>query len=73
MMSESSKRHSKFLSLIFILKLKMADDKNKHTIYVFLLSLLALTTTSQQNYHNNQVTVTPNEMVGLSFIAVISH
>ena len=43
----------------------MAGDKNKHTIWVLLFSLLAFTTTFQQNYHNNQVAVTPNEMVGL--------
>ena len=44
----------------------MAGDKDKHTIWALLLSLLTLTTTFQQNYHNyNQLVVTPNEMVGL--------
>ena len=50
---------------MFEKKLKMAGDKNKHTICALLLSLLALTTSFQQNYHNNQLVVTPNEMVGL--------
>ena len=50
---------------MFEKELKMAGDKNKHTIWVLLFSLLAFTTTVQQNYHNNQVAVTPNEMVGL--------
>ena len=43
----------------------MAGDKNKHTIWALLLSLLALTTIFQQNYHNNQLVATPDEMVGL--------
>ena len=45
----------------------MAGDKNKHTIWGPLLSFLALATTFQQNYHNNQLVVTPNEIkiVGL--------
>ena len=45
----------------------MAGDKKKHTNWALLLSLLALTTNFQQNYHNNQLVVTPNEikMVGL--------
>ena len=45
----------------------MAGDKNERTILALLLSLLALTTSFQQNYHgdNNQLVVTPNEMVGL--------
>ena len=46
-------------------ELKMAGNKNKHTIWALLLSLLALTTSFQQNYHNNQLVITPNEMVGL--------
>ena len=52
---------------MFERELKMAGDKNKHTIWALLLSLLALTTSFQQNYHgdNNQLVVTPNEMVGL--------
>ena len=50
---------------MFEKELKMAGDKNKHTIWALLLSLLALTTSFQQNYHNNQLVVTPNEMVAL--------
>ena len=51
---------------MFEKEFKMAGDKDKHTIWALLLSLLALTTTFQQNYHNyNQLVVTPNEMVGL--------
>ena len=52
---------------IFEKEFKMAGEKNKHTIWALLLSLLALTTSFQQNYHgdNNQLVVTPNEMVGL--------
>ena len=45
-------------------ELKTAGDKNKNAIWALLL-LLALTTTFLQNYHNNQVLVTPNEIVGL--------
>ena len=45
-------------------ELKTAGDKNKNAIWALLL-LLALTTTFLQNYHNTQVLVTPNEMVGL--------
>ena len=50
---------------MFEKELKMTGDKNKHTIWALLLSLLALTTSFQQTYHNNQLVVTPNEMVGL--------
>ena len=50
---------------LFEKELKRAGDKNEHTIWALLLSLLALTTFFQQNYHNNQVVVTPNELVGL--------
>ena len=50
---------------MFEKELKMAGDKNKHTIWALLLSLLVLTTSFQHNYHNNQLVVTPNEMVGL--------
>ena len=50
---------------MFEKELKMAGDKNKNTIWALLLSLLALTTSFQQNYHNNQLVATPNEMVGL--------
>ena len=50
---------------MFEKELEMAGDKNKHTIWALLLSLLALTASFQQNYHNNQLVVTPNEMVGL--------
>ena len=38
----------------------MADDKNKHTLWALLLSSLALTTSFQQDYHNNQLVVMPN-------------
>ena len=50
---------------MFEKELKMASDKNKHKIWALLLSLLALTTSFQHNYHNNQLVLTPNEMVGL--------
>ena len=50
---------------MFEKELKMAGDKNKHTIWALLLSLLALTTSFQHNYRNNQLVLTPNEMVGL--------
>ena len=45
----------------------MTGDKNKNAIWALLLSLLAIITTFQQNYHNDQLScmVTPNEMVGL--------
>ena len=48
-------------------ELKMTGDKNKNAIWALLLSLLAIITTFQQNYHNDQLScmVTPNEMVGL--------
>ena len=48
-------------------KLKMAGDKNKHAIWALLLSLLALITTLQLNYHNNQLVVMTDEMVGLYY------
>ena len=47
-------------------EIKMAGDNNKHTIWALLLSLLALTTIFQHNYHNNQLVVTPKDMVGLA-------
>ena len=50
---------------MFEKELRMTGDKNKHKIWALLLSLLALTTTFQQNYHKNQLVATPNEMVGL--------
>ena len=46
-------------------ELKMTGDKNKNCNLVLLLSLLALITTFQQNYHNYQLVVRPNEVVGL--------
>ena len=49
---------------MFEKELKMASDKNKHKIWALLLYLMALTS-FQQNYHNNRLLVTPNEMVGL--------
>ena len=45
-------------------ELKLAGDKNKNAIWALLLSLLALITTFQKNYHNYQVVPTPNEMAG---------
>lgn len=47
---------------LFLKELKMTGP---------LLSTLEVKTTFEQNYHNNQQMVKPNEMVG--FIAVISH
>ena len=44
---------------------EMVSDYNKNVILTLLLSLLALITTFQQNYHNYQLVVTPNEIVGL--------
>ena len=38
-------------------ELKMAGDKNRHTIWALLFSLLSLTTTFQGNYCNNQLVV----------------
>ena len=53
---------------MFEKELKMAGDRNKHSIWALLLSLLALTTSFQQNHdHNNQPVVTPNEIVGLYY------
>ena len=52
---------------MFEKEFKMAGVKNKRTIWTLMLSLLALTTFFQQNYHNNQLVVTPNEMVGLYY------
>ena len=46
-------------------ELKMAADKNKNVIWALLLCLLACITSFQQNYHNNQLVVTPTEVVGL--------
>ena len=43
----------------------MAGDKNKNVIWALLVSLLALITTFQPNYHDNQLVVTRNEMAGL--------
>ena len=45
-------------------ELKLVGDKNKNAIWALLLSLLALITTFQKNYHNYQVVPTPNEMAG---------
>ena len=52
-------------------ELKMAGEK-KNAIWALLLSLLALIITFQQNYHNNQLLIKPNETVGL-FVAVITY
>ena len=43
----------------------MAGDKNKNAIWALLLCFLVFITTFQQTYHNNQIVVTPNEMVDL--------
>ena len=43
-------------------ELEMAGDKNRSEILTLLLSLLALITTFQKNYHNYQLVPTPNEM-----------
>ena len=45
-------------------ELKMAGEK-KNAIWALLLSLPALIITFQQNYHNNQLLIKPNETVGL--------
>ena len=45
-------------------ELEMAGDKNRSEIWAPLLSLLALITTFQKNYHNYQLVPTPNEMAG---------
>ena len=44
----------------------MAGEKNKHSIWALPLSLLALITSVQQNYHNNQLVVTPVGVLGIS-------
>ena len=41
----------------------MAGENNKNAIWALLPSLLALITTFQQNYHNYELVVAPNEMV----------
>ena len=48
-------------------ELKMVGDCNKNVIWTLLLSLLASVATFQQKYHNYQLVVTPNEMVGLHY------
>ena len=48
----------------------MANNKNKTAILELLLSLLSLITVFRHNFHNNQLVITPNEMV--VFFAVIS-
>ena len=37
------------------------EPQKQNTIWVLPLSLLALITNSQQNYHSNQLVVTPNK------------
>ena len=49
---------------MFEKELKMAGDKNKHTIWALPLST-GVNNFLQQIYHNNQLVVTPNEMVSL--------
>ena len=39
--------------------------KDKNVIWTLLLFLLTLIATFQQNYHNNHLVLSPNEMVGL--------
>ena len=46
-------------------KLKMAGINHKPANWAFLISLLALVTMFQQNYHNHQMVATPTEIVGL--------
>ena len=43
----------------------MAGDKKKNCNLGSSVFFLALKISFQQNYHNNQLVVTPNEMVGL--------
>ena len=43
----------------------MSGINHKPANWAFLLSLLALVTMFQQNYHNHQVVATPTETVGL--------
>ena len=46
--------------------LKIAGNQNKNTIWAFLLySLVLVITIFQQNYHHDQLVVTPNETTGL--------
>ena len=55
-------------SVLVVPKQKIIEDggdKNKNAVWAFLLSLLASKTTFKQTYHNNQLVVTPHEMVGL--------
>ena len=48
--------------------LNIAGNQNKNTIWAFLLySLVLVITIFQQNYHNDQLVVTPNEMTGLYY------
>ena len=43
----------------------MARDKNKNAIWGLLLFLLAFITIFQQNDYNEQIVLTPNEIVSL--------
>ena len=45
--------------------IKNCGQQNPNAVWALLSSLLALTRNFQQNYHNYQVMVTPNKMVGL--------
>ena len=46
-------------------ELKMAGDKTENAIWAFQFFLLVLISIFQQNYHNNRLVLTLNEMVGL--------
>ena len=46
-------------------ELKMAGEKTENAIWAFQFFLLVLISIFQQNYHNNHLVLTLNEMVGL--------
>ena len=46
-------------------ELKMAGEKTENAIWAFQFFLLVLIGIFQQNYHNNRLLLTLNEMVGL--------
>ena len=43
----------------------MAGEKTENAIWAFQFFLLVLISIFQQNYHNNRLLLTLNEMVGL--------
>ena len=62
----------KFISVWCPSRQRIKDDgRQKETIWALRLSLQALITTFQLNYHNDQLLVTPNELLG--FFAMIAH